>query len=128
MRDFFAFTATMLLCAAAAGCGDRSSATAMDAPDPGNTTSPPTTAPGADEHVTRRYSCQADTAVELLDDGTARVSLPGGERHTLTRVADSVPQVYTGDSLYFTIREDAAHLSQQDGARELACSRAGSAG
>ena len=74
-----------------------------------------------DEHVVRRFDCQADTGVALLDDGSARVSLPGGERHSLARVANSDPSVYTGDSLYFTITPDAAYLSQQDGLRELAC-------
>ena len=125
MRDFFALAATVLLCGAVAGCGDRSATTAVDTPEPGTASKAPTS---ADEHVTHRYSCQADTAVELLDDGTARVSLPGGERHTLTPVANSDPQVYTGDSLYFTVEEDTAHLSQQDGSRELACADTGNTG
>ena len=128
MRFFFALAATVLLCLAAAGCRDRSVATAVDAPGPVTTTLPSIRAPGSDERVTQHYGCQAGTGVELLDDGTARVSLPGGERHTLTRVANSDPQVYAGDSLYFTIQEDAAYLSQQDGARELACAHAGNAG
>ena len=128
MRDLFVLAATVLLCAAAAGCGDRPAATAAQTPEPGTTAPPPAEGPGTDEHVTRRFSCQAGTGVELLDDGTVRVSLPGGERHALTRVAGSEPQVYTGDSLYFTVQEGAAHLSQQDGTRELACTDAANAG
>ena len=127
MRDLFALAATVLVCAAAAGCGDRPAATAAQTPEPVATAPSPADA-STDEHVTRRFSCQAGTGVELLDDGTVRVSLPGGERHALTRVAGSEPQVYTGDSLYFTIQEGAAHLSQQDGARELACTDATNAG
>ena len=128
MRDLFALAATVLVCAAAAGCGDRPAATAARTPEPVATAPPSADASSADEHVTRRFSCQAGTGVELLDDGTVRVSLPGGERHALTRVAGSDPQVYTGDSLYFTIQAGAAHLSQQDGARELACTDATNAG
>jgi hypothetical protein len=110
----------VLLLACLTGCGDRS-ATPADAAGAGATSGP--SASGEDDNATARYACQADTAVVVLDDGTARVSLPGGERHTLERVADSSPQVYAGDSLYFTINADEAHLSQQDGARELACTK-----
>ena len=110
----------VLLLACLAGCGDRSAIPA-DA-GAGVETTPP--ASGEEDNVTARYDCQADTAVVIFEDGTARVSLPGGERHTLEQVADSNPQVYAGDSLYFTVGADAAHLSQQDGARELACTKA----
>jgi hypothetical protein len=109
----------VLLLACLTGCGDRSAVPA--GAGAGATAGPP--ASGEDDNATARYDCQADTAVVVLDDGTARVSLPGGERHTLERVADSRPHVYAGDSLYFTIDADAAHLSQQDGARELACTK-----
>jgi hypothetical protein len=128
MRDLVVLAATVLLCAATAGCGDPPAATAAQTPEPVATTPSPADASSADEHVTRRFSCQAGTGAELLDDGTLRVSLPDGEHHTLTHVAGSDPQVYTGDSLYFTIQEGAAHLSQQDGARELACTDAANAG
>ncbi len=114
---------TTLLLACLAGCGDRATPdadpVAPQATEPA--ASPP---PMDDEHVVRRFDCQADTGVVLLDDGSARVSLPGGERHPLARVAGSEPAVYTGDSLYFSIGQDAAHLSQQDGMRELACTPA----
>jgi guanyl-specific ribonuclease Sa len=116
----------VLLLACLAGCGDRSAVTTDTGTDtaaaPAKAEAAPAAA-GEDDNATARYACQADTAVVVLDDGTARVSLPGGERHTLERVADSDPQVYAGDSLYFTIQADSAHLSQQDGARELACTK-----
>lgn len=119
MGKLSAITPALLL-ACLAGCGDRS-AMPTDA-GAGVETTPP--ASGEEDNLTARYGCQAETTVVVLDDGTARVSLPGGERHTLERVADSNPQVYAGDSLYFTVGADAAHLSQQDGARELACTKA----
>src|SRR3546814_1468302 len=98
-----------------AGCGDRAATTA-------DTTTPPaaaeTATPAPVDPDARRFDCQADTAVVVLD-GTARVTLPGGELHALQKVAESDPEVYVGDSLYFTLGADAAHLSQQDGMREL---------
>jgi hypothetical protein len=115
-----------LLLACLAGCGDHSAATETDsdAARAGTATETAPAAAGEDDNVAARYACQADTDVVVLDDGSARVSLPGGERHTLNRIADSDPPVYAGDSLFFTIQADAAHLSQQDGARELACTQA----
>jgi hypothetical protein len=118
----------VLLLACLAGCGDHSAATETetdpDAARAGTATETAPAAAGEDDNVAARYACQADTDVVVLDDGSARVSLPGGERHTLNRIADSDPPVYAGDSLFFTIQADAAHLSQQDGARELACTQA----
>src|SRR3546814_305783 len=102
--------------------------------DIADTTTPPaaaeapaakTATPAPVDPDARRFDCQADTAVVVLD-GTARVTLPGGELHALQKVAESDPEVYVGDSLYFTLGADAAHLSQQDGMRELACSEKGS--
>lgn len=81
-----------------------------------------------DGDAVARYACQGDTEVVLLDKGVARVSLPGGERHTLERVANSDPKVYAGDSLYLTLGTGTAHLSQQDGTRELACTLDATAG
>src|SRR3546814_14738451 len=92
-----------------AGCGDRAATTA-------DTTTPPaaaeTATPAPVDPDARRFDCQADTAVVVLD-GTARVTLPGGELHALQQVADRDPAVYVGDSLYFTLGADAAHLSTQ---------------
>ncbi|MGN7726088.1 hypothetical protein ACTJIL_09760 [Luteimonas sp. 22616] len=119
----------VLLLACLTGCGDRSTVTTDTgtgtdtAAAPAKAEAAPAAA-GEDDNVTARYACQADTGVVVLDNRSARVSLPGGERHTLQHVADSDPQVYAGDSLYFTIQADSAHLSQQDGARELACTKA----
>lgn len=106
-----------------AGCGDQPATTADSAAPPAATEPAPAqaTTPAPLDPNARRFDCQADTAVVVLD-GTARVTLPGGERHTLQKIADSDPEVYIGDSLYFTLGADAAHLSQQDGMRELACS------
>lgn len=112
-----------IIVSCAAGCGDQPAATADSAAPPAATEPAPAqaTTPAPLDPDARRFDCQADTAVVVLD-GTARVTLPGGERHTLQKIADSDPEVYIGDSLYFTLGADAAHLSQQDGMRELACS------
>lgn len=120
-KSFAIAIALMLACVA--GCGDRSAADdpAAAAPQAAEDAKSTPTPSDDDEHVARRFGCQAETEVALLDDGSARVSLPAGERHSLARIADSDPPVYTGDSLYFTIGPDAAYLSQQDGMRELAC-------
>lgn len=114
---------TAIVVACVAGCGDRPATTADTATaPPAATATPPakTATPVPVDPDARRFDCQADTAVVVLND-TARVSLPGGERYTLQKIADSDPEVYIGDSLYFTLGADAAHLSQQDGMRELAC-------
>ncbi len=103
-----------------AGCGDRPTPTVDTAAPPAAAQTAPAKAAPADPDA-RRFDCQADTGIVLLD-GTAQVTLPGGESYALQKVADSDPQVYVGDSLYFTLDADAAHLSQQDGTRELACS------
>src|SRR5690606_32333800 len=116
MRKLTAIAAAFLL-SCIAGCGERPATDTT-----GSTEAPAPPAPVDPDAL--RYDCQADTSVAVLADGTARVTLPGGERHELARVADSDPEVYTGDSLYFTVGADAAHLSQQDGTRELACTRA----
>ncbi|MDN5782693.1 MAG: hypothetical protein L0H23_11870, partial [Luteimonas sp.] len=116
-----------LLAGCLAGCGDRSPATPASAAIAPATPTPPASVED-DGNVATRYTCQADTEVVLLEHGAARVSLPGGERHSLERVAGSDPQVYAGDSLYFTLGADSAHLSQEDGARELACTRDPDAG
>ena len=137
MRTLPALAMAILL-ACIAGCGDRT----PPSPTTDTSTDSPADAarPADDEGVVRRFDCQADTTVAVLDSGDARVSLPGGQRHVLSPVAGSDPQVYTGDTLYFTIDAGpadtaapgessagagTAHLSQQDGARELACTEAG---
>ncbi|GAA3933394.1 hypothetical protein [Luteimonas lutimaris] len=129
--------ATALLAACLAGCGNNAPPPAP-APDKPAAGAPADAAASArdDEGVLRRFDCQAGTTVAVLANGDARVSLPGGQQHFLSPVAGSEPQVYTGDTLYFTVEAasadadtaDAAstgaataHLSQQDGARELAC-------
>jgi len=117
MRKPSAIAAAFLL-SCVAGCGERPAT----ADTTGSTAASAPAAPADPDAI--RYDCQADTSVAVLADGTARVTLPGGERHELARVAGSDPEVYTGDSLYFTVGADAAYLSQQDGTRELACTRA----
>jgi len=129
--------ATALLAACIAGCGHQATPapTPTSGPDAAATDAAPADATAStddDEGVQHRFDCQAGTRVAVLANGDARVSLPGGQQHFLSPVAGSDPQVYTGDTLYFTVQAvpaDAgtagariAHLSQQDGARELACS------
>ena len=70
------------------------------------------------------YACEADTQVTMLEDGTARIALPDGQQVIATRIAGSTPPVFTGQSLYFTIGEDGARLSQDGQARELGCKAA----
>src|SRR3546814_9553218 len=97
---------------------DRAATTADTTTPPAAAEAPAakTATPAPVDPDARRFDCQADTAVVVLD-GTARVTLPGGELHALQKVAESDPEVYVGDSLYFTLGADAAHLSQQDGMR-----------
>lgn len=116
VRKLPAIAAAFLL-SLTAGCGERPAT----ADTTGSTAIPAPAAPV--DPGALGYDCQAETSVAVLVDGTARVTLPGGERHELARVAGSDPAVYAGDSLYFTVGADAAYLSQQDGTRELACSR-----
>lgn len=71
--------------------------------------------------ITMRYTCNADTQVTVLADGTARVNLPQGRIVVVSRVAGSAPPVFAGESLYFTVEEDGARLSQDGEARELTC-------
>ncbi len=113
-----------VLVVAAASClaachGDTAPATSAGAP----ASAQPAAQESAD--ASARYDCQAGTAVLVLGDGNARAELPGGERYDLSRVAGSDPAVYAGNSLYFTVGAGSAHLSQQDGSRELACTRHG---
>src|SRR5690606_7296883 len=93
--------AMAILLACIAGCGDRT----PPSPTTDTSTDSPADAarPANDEGIVRRFDCQADTTVAVLDSGDARVSLPGGQRHVLSPVAGSDPQVYAGDTLYFTI-------------------------
>lgn len=74
-----------------------------------------------DAGVTMRYACDAGTGVTVYEDGTARVSLPQGRSVRVSRIAGSAPPVFTGQSLYFTIGEQGARLSQDGQASELAC-------
>jgi hypothetical protein len=76
---------------------------------------------GKDAGAAMRYTCQANTSVALLRDGSARVSLPDGTNVDLERIVGSNPTVFTGSSLYFTTGDHGARLSQQDGSNELAC-------
>ena len=103
------------------GCAERS-------PDPasGNdatSAAPAPTAPAPapdDSQVTMRYACDAGVKVDILRDGIARVALPDGRVVRLSRIADSAPPVFTGDALYFSIGDEGASLSQDEGT-ELAC-------
>lgn len=74
--------------------------------------------------VTMRYTCDAGTEVTVLADGTATVALPGGQQVTVSRIAGSAPPVFTGGSLYFTVGEQGARLSQEEEANELTCTPA----
>src|SRR3546814_6871734 len=109
VRSKLSIIAAVAIASCAAGCGDRPAATAnTDAPPAAAQTTPAKTAtPAPVDPDARRFDCQADTGVVVLD-GTARVTLPDGERYTLQKVADSDPQVYVGDSLYFTLGVEAA--------------------
>ena len=71
--------------------------------------------------VTMRYACDGDTNVEVLGADRARAALPDGHTVDMTRVADSMPPVFAGGSLYFAIGSTDAHLSQEDGKNELTC-------
>lgn len=79
---------------------------------------------GAAAAVAMRYACEPDTEVVVFEDGRARVALPDGQEVDLSRVTGSSPPVYTGGTLFFTVGDDAAHLSQGDRTNELACSPA----
>jgi membrane-bound inhibitor of C-type lysozyme len=74
--------------------------------------------------VSMRYDCDAGTRVTVMSDGTADVALPEGRTVRVSRVAGSAPPVFAGDTLYFTIDEVGARLSQDGEARELACTAA----
>ena len=71
--------------------------------------------------VTMRYRCDAGTEVTVLADGTAQVALPDGQQVVVSRIAGSAPPVFSGGSIYFTVGEDGARLSQDDAANELTC-------
>jgi membrane-bound inhibitor of C-type lysozyme len=76
---------------------------------------------GSDAAITMRYACESDTQVTVFADDSASVALPDGQQVTLSRVAGSAPPVFTGGSLFFSIGDDKAHLSQGDQANELSC-------
>ena len=69
-----------------------------------------------------RYACEGDTKVEILGD-SARAALPDNRVVSLTKVAGSMPPTFAGDSLYFAIGSNDAHLSQEAGTNELAARR-----
>jgi hypothetical protein len=73
-----------------------------------------------DPAITMRYACQGDTRIEILGE-RARALLPDGRVVDMVKVAGSMPPTFTGDSLYFAIGSNDAHLSQEDGGNELAC-------
>ena len=76
---------------------------------------------GSDAAITMRYDCDADTRITVFADDSARVALPDGQEVTLSRVAGSAPPVFTGDSLFFSVGDAEAHLSQGDQTNELSC-------
>lgn len=78
-------------------------------------------ASGSDAAITMRYACEPDTDVVVFADDSASVALPDGQQVTLSRVAGSAPPVFTGGSLYFSVGDDNAHLSQGDQTNELVC-------
>lgn len=79
---------------------------------------------GSEAEVTMRYACEPDTGVTVFADDSALVALPDGQEVPLWRIAGSTPAVFTGGSLYFSIGESGAFLSQGDRTNELACSPA----
>lgn len=118
------------LCAAACACqpadddavGDATTADAAGDARPGDTAAAGSAAEDAsDAAVTMRYDCDADTRITVFADDSARVALPDGQQVTLSRVAGSAPPVFTGDSLFFSIGDADAHLSQGDQTSELSC-------
>ena len=76
---------------------------------------------GSDAAITMRYDCDADTRITVFADDSAQVTLPDGQEVTLSRVAGSAPPVFTGDSLFFSVGDAEAHLSQGDQTSELSC-------
>ena len=121
MRTLPAFPLVLPSLLVLAGCAaerspapDPSDAAPVPAPTPA-----PTPAPD-DSQVTMRYACDAEVKVDILRDGIARVALPDGRVVKLSRIADSAPPVFTGEALYFSIGDEGASLSQDEGT-ELAC-------
>lgn len=78
----------------------------------------------SDAAITMRYSCDPDTEVTVFADDSARVALPDGQEVRLSRVTGSAPPVFTGDTLFFSIGDTGARLSQGDEANELTCAPA----
>ena len=74
--------------------------------------------------ITMRYACDADTSVTVMANGSAEVHLPDGRAVTVSRIAGSAPPVFTGESLYFTVGENGARLSQDEAANVLRCNPA----
>ena len=104
-----------------AGCNPRDDSAGTDSDTAAAGKAVPSASPTSDADVSMRYSCQADTKVAITNDGRARVSLPDGRIVDLDRVVGSTPAVFTGSSLYLTIGDHDAYLSQDDGNNELAC-------
>ena len=115
----------LVLLMLASGCqADRNPADQVGATagTPAAKASPSPDAPaGQDANVIQRYACDAGTSVAVMQHGRAQVSLPDGQQVEMSRVADSQPATYTGASLYFTLGDNSAHLSQLDQTNELAC-------
>ena len=101
-----------------AGCNRNDAGRPPEATPAASTPAP--AAESKDPAITMRYACDGDTKVEILGD-SARAVLPDGRVVNLTKVADSMPPTFAGDSLYFAIGSNDAHLSQEDGSNELAC-------
>lgn len=124
MRIPSAVVLIALLAGCTAGHDDAADAGTTDGmPAASNAPAAPV-APPADEdpNVVMRYACDADTVVVVLRNGSARVSLPEGRDVDLSRITGSQPPIFAGNSLYFTVGDEQAHLSQGDEINELVCS------
>jgi hypothetical protein len=103
-----------------AGCHREDAGRAPEASPGAAAPAPAARTESNDPAITMRYSCQGDTRIEILGE-SARALLPDGRVVDLEKVAGSMPPTFTGDSLYFAIGSNDAHLSQEDGGNELAC-------
>ena len=130
MTSPFRITLLAALCAAACACqpaGDDAAVettTSLEDAGPVDATPADVGADDSDATITMRYDCDPDTTITVYSDDTARVALPDGQQVTLSRVTGSAPPVFSGDTLFFSIEDTGARLSQGDQANELTCNPA----